>query len=103
MRLEQTGRGFELTEAIRTYVGRRVHFALDRFSTRIPRVTVRLSDVNGPRGGVDKQCRIQVRLDGHGPLVVTGFAEDLYPAIDSACSRMGRVVARSLDRLQAVR
>jgi ribosomal subunit interface protein len=103
MRLEQTARVFKLTDAIRHHVRRRVDFAIGRFATRISRVTVRLSDVNGPRGGVDKECRIHVRLDGHGPIVVTELAEDMYASIDLACGRVGRVVARKIGRAQAGR
>ena len=50
------------------HVERRLRFALTRFSGRIGRVNVFLTDQNGPRGGIDKTCRIVVRLrDGNWP------------------------------------
>lgn len=34
----------------------RVRFALRRLRAMAPRAKVQFSDVNGPRGGVDKRC-----------------------------------------------
>ena len=96
--LLHVGRGLELSEGLQEHVSRRLEFAIGRFATRIRRVRVRLADVNGPRGGVDMQCRIDVALDGLEPIVITELAEDLYVAIDSACDRVGRVVARRVER-----
>ena len=42
----------------------RLRFALGRFADRVRSLTVRLSDINGPRGGRDKRCTIAVRLAG---------------------------------------
>ena len=42
------------------HIERRLRFALDRFGDRIARVFVFLHDRNGPRGGIDKICRVLV-------------------------------------------
>ena len=66
--------------------------------TAIQRVTVRLSDINGPRGGEDKRCHIALRLKGLPRLVIEDTEADLYVAIDRAAERAGRTLARRLAR-----
>ena len=46
-----------LTEELREYVKRRLYFALGGKDEHIRRVYVRLSDINGPRGGKDLNSR----------------------------------------------
>lgn len=76
---------------------RRLEFALGRFGGRIRSVTVRLGDVNGPRGGVDKTCVVKIRLDASKRLVVIEDADaDATLAIDRAADRASRTVARAL-------
>ena len=87
-----------LTQPIRTYIDRRVRMVLGRFGRKLARVSVRISDVNGPRGGVDKLCRIEARFWGRLPLVVEDVAGDLPQAIDRSIRRMGRAAARVAAR-----
>ena len=101
MRIDIKGLGFPLTAALLDHTERRLHFALTRTSDRIRRVVVRLGDTNGPRGGEDKFCKIQVHLE-HAPLVLIEDAgTDLYAVIDRVAERAGRNVARCLDRQHA--
>ena len=77
-----------------------MRFGLTRQSDRILRVVVRLGDENGPRGGVDKFCRIQVHLLDSPVAVIEEIGPDLYAVIDRAADRVSRVVVKRLDRLQ---
>ena len=92
--------GFPLTDALREHLLRRLRFALTRDSQAIQRVTVRLGDTNGPRGGRDKFCRVQINLLNGGPVLVEEIGSDLYATIDRAAERTGRTVARRIDRNQ---
>jgi putative sigma-54 modulation protein len=96
MQIAIQARGFSLTAAIESHVRRRLDFTLARGASRMRRVDVRLSDLNGPRGGVDKRCLIEVRLDGLPPVVVEDVQSDLYTAIDRAAGRAARTVVRRL-------
>jgi ribosome-associated translation inhibitor RaiA len=69
----------------------------------VEEVVVRFEDVNGPRGGIDKECRLQVRLAPWGALEVEERRADLYAAIDVAAQRLGRAVARELERRRDAR
>jgi ribosome-associated translation inhibitor RaiA len=81
---------FPLTEALRNHADRRLRSALTCCGQHIRRVTMRLSDVNGPRGGADKRCRLRVALAGLPDVVVEDTQADLYTAIDRATDRAGR-------------
>lgn len=87
-----------LTDELREHVHRRLAFALNHGGDTISRVVVRLSDVNGPRGGVDKRCGIEVRLKSAPALLVEELQSDLLVAIDRAAERMGRTLDRRLMR-----
>ena len=84
---------------LRAYVARRLGFALDRSGNRVQSVTVRLADENGPRGGVDKCCSLQLALPGQPDLVVRSVAGDVRAAIDGAAHRAARALARLGRRL----
>lgn len=102
MELEIRSRGFELTEALRGHCERRLRFALDRFAERLGRVMVRVSDVNGPRGGLDKRCHILASTQGGGTLVIEHLATDAYEAVDQAAGRAAQTLARLLERERAL-
>lgn len=89
---------FTLTSALRGYVKRRIGFALSTREDHIQRISVRLSDINGPRGGKDKRCHIQVVIPHMADVVIEDTEEDLYAAIDRAVDRAGRTVGRRLSR-----
>ena len=61
---------------LRELAERRVRFVLRRLGWLVPRAEVLMSDVNGPRGGIDKRCQVELRTDGAGPVVVTSVAKD---------------------------
>jgi hypothetical protein len=93
----------ELSGALRDYAERRLRFALDRFEPRIADVHLRLEDVNGPRGGVDKQCRLDVLGLPSWRIQVQGEGTTFPEAIDAAAARAGRSVARLLSRMAETR
>ncbi len=74
-------------EHLRTIAIRRVRFAMRRLGWLAPRASVQLSDVNGPRGGVDKRCQIEIATNGGAPIVVTSMARDWMSALQSALAR----------------
>lgn len=98
MQIDTQALDFELTEGMRAHLLHRLHFALWRFRDRIARVTVRLSDLNGPRGGLDKVCCLRLRLHGMPDVLIEDTEEDLYIAMSRAADRAGRTLVRRLRR-----
>jgi hypothetical protein len=96
MRLEMYGHNIGLSEAARVHIASRVEFALGRFGARINRVRILLADLNGPRGGIDKRCRMIAELLRAGPVVVEHRAAGWGAAVAGAAGRLGHAVRRRL-------
>ncbi len=79
---------------------RKIRFALSRFATRVRTVELVLNDENGPRGGVDKSCRIQVSLKWARDIVISDRDNDLGRCISRAAERSARAVAKAIERTQ---
>jgi len=92
------GQGVKITASLKRETERHLRFALSRFSPSIEQVGVRLIDVNGPRGGVDKRCRIVVTMKDADTIVVEAEDARMNAAISAAADRMGRTVARAVRR-----
>lgn len=93
-------RGFALTDGIHDHVHLRIQSALGRFSDKLTRVVVRLSDVNGPRGGVDKRCLVALGVPGQPDVVIKASKADLYSAVDRAVSGAGRSLIKRLKQIK---
>ncbi len=76
----------------------RFRSALDRFSEHIRDVTVRLRDLNGPKGGVDQECHVGVRLRPSGEVFIDERSEDMNSAIGIAADRAAEAVRRQIER-----
>jgi len=98
MQINIQARNFPLTDALHSHINRCLGFALSARGENIQRVLVRLSDINGPRGGVDKCCHIQVVLTRLSDVVIEDTEANLYDAIYRAANRAGRAVRRRLMR-----
>ncbi|EXI66760.1 MAG: ribosomal subunit interface protein [Candidatus Accumulibacter adjunctus] len=98
MQITIHARNIDVDGAVREHVQRRLHFALGWAQQHLGRVSVVLSDLNGPRGGADKCCRLRCALPGTPEMVIEDTQADLATAIDRVADRAGRTLARRLAR-----
>lgn len=103
MKIEVRFRCIEASNALREYVVRRIQFLLNRFSAGIETVVVRIGDINGPRGGVDKRCHVAIRGPALAPVTVQELSADVHAAIALAVERAARSVARHTARARMAR
>ena len=80
------------------YIGQKLARKLDRFGRSIERVSVRLTDVNGPRGGADQRCCIKVVLIALPSVVIERRHVDVHAAIDTAVHAAAEAVRRIVGR-----
>lgn len=90
--------GIDLPKALNEYIHTKLGAKVGAFALQIERVAVRFTDLNGPRGGVDHECRIQVSLAGRPAIVVAERARETRAAFDAASQALGRAVKHDLER-----
>ena len=80
------------------HIERRLRFAFSRFLGQIDKIMVFLQDHNGPKGGIDKVCRVLVKARGCGMIMAAVADSEWVAAVDRATTRIGRSVARQIER-----
>lgn len=90
--------GVELDEEDRTLIRQKLGAKLGKFAASIERVTVRMTDANGPRGGVDHVCNVKVVLSGLPSVVVERRDASPHVVIDLALRATEQAVRRTLSR-----
>lgn len=91
-------RHLALTPETQLQIHHRLRAALSRFGDRIRRITVRLEDLNGPKGGVDLACRVKVDLRDRESIFVEDREATLPRLVDRVADRVSEALARRVDR-----
>lgn len=71
---------------------------LDRFESSIRKLEVDVYDDNGPKGGVDRTCRVIAQLHSGSQVVTEGRSTLIVSAIDTALRRLSRQLADKSKR-----
>ena len=100
MELNIHTQGVSLTSRVEEHVRTQVTAALRSHADRVITVDVHLKDVNGPKGGDDKNVLIRTRLRGRSQVAVTERRDDLFSAVTAASRRTKRWVKRAVHKQQ---
>lgn len=90
--------GVTLNQDERDAIVRKLERRLGKFAASIERISVRITDVNGPKGGVDHRCVVKVVLGGLPSIVAERTDATLTRAVDAAIGAAGQAVRRSVQR-----
>lgn len=82
----------------RTVAEQRVRFVLRRLKGEVQQARVSVRDINGHRGGVDKECQITLQTDGHGTVVVVSRSAKAGQALNDALQRATQALVRTWQR-----
>lgn len=100
MDIDVQSRDFPLTEALREALLISAREYRDTYRRLVRKVAVRVHDVAGPNGGIDKACVVIADLVDGQVLVCTEVDADVYRAIPAAFAkaRRGAKAARRRQR-----
>lgn len=87
-------RGVELDQAERDALMRKAAFAFDRFDEKMDRLDLVLEDVNGPRGGDDKLCRLILHRVGEPVVILQERGESALATGLAVLERAAQVMSR---------
>lgn len=78
---------------------RRAQRHLSRIAHLISDLVVSLADLNGPKGGIDRQCQVQAKLHDGRLVVVKARSEGFGPAIDGALHKLLKRLIKQRKRM----
>ena len=100
MPLDIRSRNVAVTSKLRQHIERRVGQALNRFERHTRRISIVFIDVNGPKGGPDKICRLTVVLDGCTRVAVAEYGSNLFRIVDRVADRVNQRVSSVLEKVR---
>jgi putative sigma-54 modulation protein len=99
MKVLMRGVHLELTDSLREYVqGHLVDPISNYLDSEASEIDISLVDINGPKGGVDQECRVTVRIPHFPAVHVTETAETMFAAIDLTRDRLETAVQRMIEK-----
>lgn len=98
MQVHVVAKNVTMTPSLLEFIERRIAFALGRLGSRAVHVAVRLQDVNGPRGGIDQQCRIDASVGASARRTVEGKGASVEEAVSQAVDRLAGAIRKDLTR-----
>tara|TARA_R110000868_G_scaffold201832_9_gene449347 strand:- start:387 stop:770 length:384 start_codon:yes stop_codon:yes gene_type:complete len=102
MQLNIQAQNLNISEQLKEKFNQRVTAIFERTQQKIRKVSVIFSDVNGPKGGEDKQCRVQLVLFGLPTVNVVAKQANLHKALARALSVAKRTLRRRYNKLRKV-
>lgn len=100
MQVQIQVKGLPGSSKLRRFAAHKLDVALSRFSHAIQDASMRLGDINGPeRGGVDKLCRVVLKMKNNSIIVIEDLGTDMAQVIDRVADRLHQSVSRQLSRL----
>tara|TARA_R110002096_G_scaffold361075_3_gene554168 strand:- start:68603 stop:68938 length:336 start_codon:yes stop_codon:yes gene_type:complete len=97
MHVEVRSRNRDQVE-LRSWATQLASDTLRRFDTHVRKVDVRIQDINGPRGGIDKDVSIAMHMTGGGTKHIRHRASSYEEAVGMALRR----AKQTLQRCQSV-
>lgn len=85
---------------LKTFVRNKLSSTLGRARNMVRDVSVYLADINGPKGGQDKTCKIVIHTIFGERIVIKDAKSNWQAAISSAAKRGQNTLFRQLGKLQ---
>lgn len=96
-----TDKNIHGTEKLETVVSEKVNHGLKHYADKISRVEVHLSDQNAEKAGPDDvQCKLEARVEGLQPMIVTSANESKERAVDDAVDKMKATLNTAFGKIR---
>jgi putative sigma-54 modulation protein len=99
MRVFIQTQGLKLSREDRDHIRQRLRQALTRFGSKAIGATLHIKDINGPRGGLDKDCHLVVELED-ATTVVHDRGFQVRALVDRAVHRAVHAIGKQLARIR---
>lgn len=100
MDLTITDLNIELSNDNLSSIKQKARRMFNAISDSIQIMKITLNDINGPKGGKDKHCRIVIHTKGMPDIVITDNQTSVMSAVNAALARARTTLLRKVKRKQ---
>ncbi|XPF94572.1 hypothetical protein ACM9HF_00755 [Colwellia sp. RE-S-Sl-9] len=100
MELTITELNIELNNESKLRIRQKAIRMFNKICDNIQKITVTVNDINGPKGGKDKICRVVIHAGGIPDIVVTDNQNSVSSAVNIALTRARTTLVKKLKRKQ---
>jgi putative sigma-54 modulation protein len=100
MELTITDLKIELSTENLSHIRQKILSMFNKFCDRVQVIKVTIDDVNGPKGGKDKYCRVVIYSKGMPDIVITDNQTSVMSAVNIALSRAKLSFLKKVKRQQ---
>ena len=95
-----TSNDIENKETLERWASEFLNEQLARFNQDITSIEVQMTDENhAARGGVDKRCMLEARVNGRAPIAVTNYGADQNLAFRGAADKLANALDHAFGKL----
>ena len=95
-----TSNDIENKETLERWASEFLNEQLARFDQDITSIEVQMTDENhAARGGVDKRCMLEARVNGRAPIAVTNYGADQNLAFRGAADKLANALDHAFGKL----
>ena len=102
MQISVNSTNLDISEKLNLELNQRIKSTFSRINERIAKVTISLKDINGPKGGNDKECKVQLTVPGLQPVVVASRKDKVGKAISASLRTANQTLIRKLKKIQNI-
>lgn len=99
MRVFIQTQGLNLSREDSEHIRQRLRQLLGRFGDKAIGASVHLKDINGPRGGNDKDCQLVIELEDT-TAVVHDRGSQIRALVDRALHRAAHTISKQIERIR---
>jgi ribosome-associated translation inhibitor RaiA len=101
MKIIIQGKHLRLSQGLKSYAQEHLIGPLNRFyDNEAAELRIELGDVNGSKGGVDKECHLTLHMPGARTIQIEEATPDPYASMDAAADRLVRAAKKELQRMR---
>lgn len=96
-----TDKNIKGTAALEAFVSEKITGELKHYADKVTRVEVHLSDQNAHKSGEDDiQCKLEARVEGKPPVLVTSRKDTKEKALDEAVDKLKASLKKIIGKMK---
>ena len=103
MKIDIQAKQLKLGQTFKQNVKVKIRRLFQHNSEDVNRINITIADINGPKGGEDKVCKVNVSVGGGQNILVTAREASAYKAVTQAIKKASATLSRQRQKAKMIK